>query len=96
MAEQPRLFLERASLRRRRLGDAARVLPVAAALAVLIPVWWLPWVFASAGGVIWLFVTWAGLIVLIGLLHRALIRAEAAIHNADPSASASQEGSDAL
>ena len=48
MAEQRRLFLEHASLRRRRLGDAARVLPVTAALVLLIPVWWLPWAFASA------------------------------------------------
>ncbi|WP_240643652.1 hypothetical protein [Paracoccus siganidrum] len=81
-----RLFLERASFRRRRLGDAARVLPVAAALLLLLPVWWLPRAFASAGGVIWIFAFWAVLIVLIWLLHRALIRAEAAIGTADPRA----------
>lgn len=81
-----RLFLERASFRRRRLGDAARVLPVAALLLLLLPVWWLPGAFASAEAVIWIFVFWAVLIVLIWLLHRALIRAEAAIGTADPRA----------
>ena len=41
MPDRP-LFLERASFRRRRLGDAARVLPVLAAILVLVPVWWMP------------------------------------------------------
>lgn len=81
MPELP-LFLERASFRRRRLGDAARVLPVLAALAVMLPVWWLPRSFSFAAGAIWLFGLWAALILAVWLLHRALIRAEAATLNA--------------
>ena len=50
------LFLERASFRRRRMGDAARVLPILA------------------------------LIVAIAVLHRALIRADAAAKRAETEA----------
>ncbi len=77
MPDRP-LFLERASFRRRRLGDAARVLPVLAAVAVLLPVWWMPETFSLAFGAVWLFGLWAALIVLVWLLHRGLLRAEAA------------------
>lgn len=77
MSDRP-LFLERASFRRRRLGDAARVLPVLAALAVMLPVWWLPGAFSFGAGAIALFGFWAVLILAVWVLHRALIRAEAA------------------
>lgn len=77
MPDKP-LFLERASFRRRRLGDAARVLPVLALIAFMLPVWWLPFAVSFATGIIWLFGLWAALIVAIFALHRALIRAEAA------------------
>ncbi|MDP0925896.1 MULTISPECIES: hypothetical protein [Paracoccus] len=77
MPERP-LFLERASFRRRRLGDAARVLPVLAAIAMLLPVWWLPKAFSFATGMLALFGFWAVLILSVRLLHRALIRADAA------------------
>ena len=77
MPERP-LFLERASFRRRRLGDAARVLPVLAAITVLLPVWWLPVAFSFATGMLALFGFWAVLILSVRLLHRALIRADAA------------------
>ena len=66
MPDRP-LFLERASFRRRRLGDAARVLPVLALVAILLPVWWLPAGVSLAFGAVWLFGTWAVLIVLEGL-----------------------------
>lgn len=77
MAGRP-LFLERASFRRRRLGDAARVLPVLTTLAVLLPVWWLPAGVSFAAGAVALFILWAVVIVAVYVLHRALIRAEAA------------------
>lgn len=77
MSDRP-LFLERASFRRRRMGDAARVLPVLAAALILIPVWWMPAGVSFAAGAVWLFGTWAGLIVAIRALHRALRRADAA------------------
>ncbi|WP_211657883.1 hypothetical protein [Paracoccus subflavus] len=76
MPDRP-LFLERASFRRRRLGDAARVMPVLALLLVLVPVWWMPERISSAGGAIWLFGLWAALIVAIWMLHRTLRRADA-------------------
>lgn len=77
MPDRP-LFLERASFRRRRLGDAARVLPMLAAILVLVPVWWIPAQVSFAAGAVWLFGLWAGLILAIFVLHRALRRADAA------------------
>ena len=77
MPDRP-LFLERASFRRRRLGDAARVLPVLAAGLILVPVWWMPAQVSFAAGAVWLFGLWAGLIAAIWALHRALRRADAA------------------
>lgn len=94
MPERP-LFLEQTSYRRRRLGDAARVLPVAAAVGVLVPVAWLPSVFATAWGVTVLFILWAGLILIVGLLHRALSKAESAMLEARNAASPG-EGDDAV
>lgn len=75
MPDRP-LFLERASFRRRRLGDAARVLPVLAAVTVLLPVWWVPDAFSFGLGVLALFGFWAVLILAVRLLHKALVRAE--------------------
>jgi hypothetical protein len=77
MPDRP-LFLERASFHRRRLGDAARVLPVLAMLAMLVPVWWVPRSLSYAGGAVWIFTLWAVLIIAVRILHRALLRAEAA------------------
>ena len=77
MSDRP-LFLERASFRRRRLGDAARVLPVLAAVLILVPVWWTPALVSFAGGAVWLFSIWAALIAAVWALHRALARADAA------------------
>lgn len=92
MPDRP-LFLERASFRRRRLGDLARVLPVLAAAAILLPVWWLPETFSLAFGAVWLFGLWAVLIVLVWLLHRGLLRAEAATIRASR-AVAGEDGED--
>lgn len=82
MPDRP-LFLERASFRRRRLGDAARVLPITAAALILVPVWWLPATVSFAGGAVWLFGLWAALILAIWALHRGLLRAEAATLRAE-------------
>lgn len=82
MPDRP-LFLERASFRRRRLGDAARALPVMAMLAVLLPVWWIPAEVSFAAGAAWFFGLWACLIVAVWALHRALLRAEAATLRAE-------------
>ena len=76
MPERP-LFLERASFRRRRLGDAARILPVLAMILMLVPVWWMPASISFATGAVWFFGLWAALIAGVFALHRALLRAEA-------------------
>lgn len=103
MPERP-LFLERASFHRRRLGDAARVLPVLTMLLILVPVWWMPASLSFAAGAVWIFGLWAGLIAVVWALHRALLRAEAATiraseaappipaEDADPPGSAGPEG----
>lgn len=97
MPDRP-LFLERASFRRRRLGDAARVLPVLAMLAMLLPVWWVPASLSYAAGAVWIFGTWAVLIIAVWLLHRALLRSEAATMRAsqDTAPPASGRPDDAL
>ncbi|WP_415639415.1 hypothetical protein, partial [Paracoccus nototheniae] len=77
MPDRP-LFLERASFHRRRLGDAARILPVLTMLLLLVPVWWMPASLSYAAGAVWIFGLWAVLIVVVWVLHRALLRAEAA------------------
>lgn len=59
------LFLGRASYRRRRLSDAARMLPVVGAFLVLLPILWSPGQTpAPDTGVdgIYLFGVWAALI----------------------------------
>ncbi|MGP9803952.1 hypothetical protein [Paracoccus sp. NSM] len=89
MPEKP-LFLERASFHRRRLGDAARVLPVLSVVLVLLPVWWAPALVSFAGGVLWFFLLWAGLILAVWALHRALLRAEAATVRASEAVAAGQ------
>ena len=89
MPDKP-LFLERASFHRRRLGDAARVLPVLSAVLVLLPVWWAPALVSVADGVLWFFVLWAGLILAVWALHRALLRAEAATIRASEAVAAGQ------
>lgn len=99
MPDRP-LFLERASFRRRRLGDVARILPVVAALAIFVPVWWMPRLVSFGGGATWFFALWACLILSIRLLHRALLRAEAATMRAEADAaehgreSSSEKGDD--
>ncbi|WP_410218632.1 hypothetical protein [Paracoccus sp. (in: a-proteobacteria)] len=90
MPDRP-LFLERASFHRRRLGDAARVLPVLATLLILVPVWWLPRSVSFAAGAVWIFGLWAVLIVAVWALHRALLRAEAATIRASEAASPATE-----
>lgn len=76
-SERP-LFLERAAYRRRRLRDAARVLPVLAMLACVLPVMWTARGMSFAGGAIWFFAVWLIVIIASGLLHRRLARGAAA------------------
>lgn len=72
-----RLFLGRDAYRRRRLGDATRVVPVLFALLVLVPPIWLPQHFSYARGALWLVAGWSGTIALTAALHWALGRPQA-------------------
>lgn len=69
------MFLERQSYRRRRLADAARVLPVLGTLLLLLPLLWAPQTTPAtdtAAGGLYVFVVWGGLILAAFLLARRL------------------------
>lgn len=73
-AEDIPLFLARETYRRRRLMDAARLLPVVGLGLFLVP---LLWIGPSGGpgtrmGVVYLFAVWAALIAAAGLIARRL------------------------
>ena len=68
------LFLARQSYRRRRLGDAARLIPLLGVVLLLIPVLWSTGSLTS-GGIVYIFTAWAVLIAIIGLLSRPLAAA---------------------
>ncbi len=73
MSRQPAepLFLARQSYRRRRLGDAARLVPVLGIILFVLPVLWSD-AARTAGGLIFLFTVWALLIVLMAVVVRRL------------------------
>lgn len=66
------LYLERESYRRRRLADAARVLPVAGLVLILLPVLWTRDTGATAFEAVYLFALWAVLVVAAALMSRSL------------------------
>ncbi len=70
------VFLERRSYRLRRLGDAARLLPVLGLVLFLLPLFWGPDASGqprlTAWDGIYLFVVWCGLIALSVILSRRL------------------------
>jgi VIT1/CCC1 family predicted Fe2+/Mn2+ transporter len=70
MSKRP-LFLARQSYRARRIGDAARLLPVAAAVLFLAPVLFAPGARTSST-MTFILVVWALLIVGAFVLSRAL------------------------
>ena len=59
--------------RQRRLGDAAKLVPLFAAVLMLVPVLW-SLGSATSSAMVYVFSVWGLLIVLIGLLSRALSR----------------------
>lgn len=83
--QRPELpFLERQTYRRRRLMDAARLLPVLGAVLLALPLLWagpdgdMPESAAStARGGIYVFAVWTGLIVCAVLIGRPLARTDA-------------------
>ena len=68
------LFLARASYRRKRLRDAARLLPLVGLGLLLLPLLWLPEVRATlvAGDLIYMFSIWLVLIVVAAVFAPAL------------------------
>ncbi|WP_413871019.1 hypothetical protein [Albidovulum sp.] len=75
----PPKFLARSSYRRRRIIDAARILPVLGLFIFFIPVLWHPADTPepdTARGGLYLFAGWFGIIVAAFLLARVLMRAE--------------------
>jgi hypothetical protein len=69
------LFVHRARYRRRRLSDAARLLPLLGAFLFLLPVLWSPESGqgrATAADAVYLFAVWGGLVVTAALLARRL------------------------
>lgn len=69
------LFLARRSYRRRRVMDAARLLPVVGGFLVALPILWRPAETPggeTAQGVVYLFTVWALLILAAAVLARRL------------------------
>jgi hypothetical protein len=69
------VFLPPRGYRRRRLHDAARLVPVFGAVLFLLPVLWSPGETEArdtARDAIYLFVVWAGLVGVAALLSRGL------------------------
>ena len=74
MPSEP-LFLARESYRRRRLGDAARLLPWVGGALFLLPVMFTRQVGTAAAG-LYLFGAWTALIVLAAVISRRLRHGE--------------------
>ena len=72
------VFLERRSYRMRRLGDAARLLPLLGLILLLLPMFWDAHTAGTVRLTVWdglyLFAVWCGLIGLSALLSRKLLQ----------------------
>lgn len=80
------VFLERQSYRRRRMGDATKLLPVVGLVLFLLPVLWAR-TATTAGGIVYLFTVWAGLILVVAILSRFLTATEPGPGDADDGSS---------
>ena len=76
MADPEPTFLARENYRRRRLGDAAKLVPVLGLVLMLVPILW-SGSYGTSGAMIYVFVVWGALILLIGGLSRLLAKAGA-------------------
>lgn len=59
--------------RQRRLGDAAKFLPVLAAILMIVPALWASGTPTSVA-LVYIFTIWGGMILVIAFLSRALAR----------------------
>lgn len=71
--EKPPTRLSGDTQRQRRLGDAAKLVPVLALALMLVPVLWAVG-SATSNALVYIFVVWAFLIALIGCLSWLLAR----------------------
>ncbi len=71
----PTLFLQRQPYRRRRLIDAARVLPVFGSFLLLVPAVLIPWDVAGSTSSMWLFLfgVWIAMILSGAMIVRYLV-----------------------
>ena len=69
--------------RQRRIGDAGRLVPVLAAVLILVPTLWAP-EKSTASALIYVFAVWALLIVIIAALSRALGKLEPRADDSPP------------
>ncbi len=78
MARHRPLFLERRSYRRRRLRDAARLLPLLGAFLLLLPLLWSGDGGGDGAGTardgLYLFAVWCGLVLVCAVLSVGLSR----------------------
>ncbi|NDV00921.1 hypothetical protein [Pseudoroseicyclus tamaricis] len=72
------VFLARVSYRRRRLADAARMVPVLGSILFVLPLLWPEGEAGTAAGLIYIFAVWALLIAIARLLAPWLGRSGAA------------------
>lgn len=78
---QKPMFLARQSYRRRRLIDAARLLPIFGLVLMMVPLLWMtPGTGSLAWRGLYLFAIWAGLVAISAFLARRL----AALPESDP------------
>ncbi len=75
MREERPTFLARDSYRKRRLEDSARLVPIAGLILLLMPLLWAAR-SGTSGALIYIFSVWALLILVVGLLSRALMSGE--------------------
>ncbi len=85
------IFLARQSYRARRLGDAAKLLPVVGAILLLMPIL-SGGVTRTSSGLLYIFAVWAILIALIALISRRLV--QSIPDSDDPEATAVPERSE--
>ena len=78
------LFLARQSYRRRRFGDAARILPAFGLVLLMLPVLWSSEA-GTRGGLIYIFSVWA---ILIAIVAPISMRLSERVRDADRAVSA--------
>ena len=76
-AGAPSIFLQRASYRRRRLADAARLLPIFGLCIVFVPLLWSSDTPVSlSGALIYIFSAWVTLILVVAVFGALARRVE--------------------